>query len=326
MTRLCASWMHWDTSERPLLPSFFLLGAAKAGTSAFFDMLARQPGIFLPALKESNYFALGDQPPRFSGPGDDSGINGRSIWRREDYAALFRDASPDQVIGEASVIYLASTTAASAIKAAVPDARLLAILRDPVERAYSAFRHLRRDGREEYEDFGRALAAEEERVAAGWEPLWHYQRVGRYADQLETWLEHFPRDQMLIVSYERFRDDPQSVLVEACRFVGTEARSFEGLARSVNASGSPRSRRLQRLLIGDNAIKRTVRPLVSARLRRRVWQALMRRNTRRTPAGLPIGVEAELRERFRPQVERLEQLLGWDLTSWKSAREVAEHP
>lgn len=319
-TRLCVSWMHWDISERPLFPSFFLLGAAKAGTSAFFDMLARQPGIFVPALKEPNYFALGEQPPRFRGPGDDIGINRRSIWRRKDYAALFRDASPNQVIGEASVIYLASTTAAPAIRAAVPDARLLAILRDPVERAYSAFRHLRRDGREEHEDFGRALAAEEERVAAGWEPLWHYQRVGRYADQLETWLEHFPRDQMLIVRYERFRDEPRSVLVEACRFLDMDAKRLEGPARPVNVSGVPRSQRLQRLLIGDNPIKRLARPLVPARLRRRAWQGLMRRNTRPTPAGLPADLEAELRERFRLQVERLERLLDWDLTSWKTTR------
>lgn len=303
-----------------MTPSFFLLGAAKAGTSAFFDLLARQPGIFVPAVKEPNYFALGERPPEFNGPGDASGINRRSIWRRQEYEALFQGAAPGQIAGEASVIYLGSPTAAAAIGSKVPEAQLLAILRDPVERAYSAFRHLRRDGREEHEDFRRALAAEGERVAAGWEPIWHYARLGRYAEQMESWLGHFPRSQLLVIRYERFRDDPRSVLLEACRFLDVEAESFDDLGRTWNVSGIPRSRRLQRLLIGDNPIKRLARPLVPDRMRSRIWRAVMRRNTRPTPARLPADLEAELRDRFRPQVERLEELLGWDLRSWKTAR------
>lgn len=312
--------MRWVTCEQGVTPSFFVLGAAKAGTSAFFDLLARQPGIFAPAVKEPNYFALGGQPPRFSGPGDAGGINRRSIWRRQEYEALFHGARHGQIAGEASVIYLGSTTAAAAIGATVLDARLIAVLRDPVERAFSAFRHLRRDGREEHEDFRRALAAEGERVAAGWEPLWHYERLGRYAEQLESWLEHFPRSQLLVVRYERFRDDPRSVLLEACHFLDVEAENLDGLDRTVNVSGTPRSRRLQRLLIGENAIKRLARPLMPDRVRSRIWRGLMRRNTRAVPAHLPADLEAELRDRFRPQVERLEGLLGWDLRSWKRDR------
>lgn len=312
--------MRLDISDPRVTPSFFLLGAAKAGTGAFIDLLAAQPGIFVAPRKESNYFALGGRPPRFTGPGDDAGINRRSIWRQEEYEALFRDAAPGQLAGEASVIYLASPTAAAAIRNEVPDARLVAILRDPVERAFSAYRHMRRDGREEHAEFREALAAEPGRVAAGWEPIWHYERLGRYAEQLGAWLEYFPRRQMHLIRYERFRDAPRSVLVEACRFLDVEAKNFEGLTKRVNVSGVPRSRLLQRILIGDGLIKRVARPLLPAWLRRPVWQVLMRRNTRRTPARLPFELETRLRDRFRPEVERLEKLLGWDLTSWKEGR------
>lgn len=218
------------------------------------------------------------------------------------------------------MIYLSSPRAAAAVAKAAPAARILVILRDPVERAFSAFRHLRRDGREEHESFRDALAAEPARVAAGWEPLWHYKRLGRYADHLDEWLYHFPRRQLLILRYEQFRDDPRAVLMEACQFLGVEATSLQGLTNRRNVSGAARSRYLQRLLVGDNWVKWSLRPLLPDRVRSRMWQSLMRSNIRPEQARMARDLEVELREHFQPQVKRLERLLEWDLGAWSSVR------
>src|SRR4051812_7635701 len=139
------------------LPDFLVVGAPKAGTTALHVALSQHPQIFMSSPKEPKYFLTDDgvQPVQRGGPGDAQTIS-RQVWRRADYEALF-DASPSHALkGESSTLYLHDRAAHRRIAATLPDARLVAVLRDPVDRAHSNWTHLRSAGLEPERDFVRA--------------------------------------------------------------------------------------------------------------------------------------------------------------------------
>jgi len=172
-------------------PDFFIVGAPKAGTTALHAALSGHPGLFLSRIKEPKYFLCAQAPPPRSehrGPGD-AHSRREWVWRTTDYQRLFDEAPESTLRGESTPFYLASHDALIGIRTTVPHARLIAVLRDPVDRAYSNWMHLRSDGLEPEPDFLRALAAEPARVAAGWAPFWHYRGLGLYGAQLEQLLQ-----------------------------------------------------------------------------------------------------------------------------------------
>lgn len=299
------------------LPNFFLIGAAKAGTTSFFGFLTQHPEVYGPALKEPNYFALGGAPAAFKGPGDDATVNRLSVHDGAAYEELFRGAGRAAAVGEASTLYLYAPEAPAAIRRQAADARLIVILRNPVERAYSAFLHLRRDQREPLADFAAALAREEARIAAGWQHLWHYRRAGLYSEQLGRYLEHFPRERLLIHLYDDLVSRPGDLLRETFRFLGVDADFEPDVSRRANVAGQPRSKLLHRILIGQNPIKSLAKRLVPERPRRRLWALLFGRNIRRGRPPMPADARAGLEEYFRPEVDRLSSLLGHDLSGWR---------
>jgi hypothetical protein len=203
------------------LPDFLLLGAPKCGTSALHAALARHPALWLSDPKEPKYFLTADAPPPTSGggPGDVS-TWAEHVWRRGDYAALFAGAPDGARCGESTVFYLYDTTAQRRIRDLLPHARLVAVLRDPVERAHSNWAHLRGAGLEPEGDFLRALAREEGRAAAGWAHFWHYAAQGRYGEQLAHLYGLFGHDQVLLLRYRELRDAPADTLDRVCRFLG----------------------------------------------------------------------------------------------------------
>ena len=203
------------------LPDFLLLGAPKCGTSALHAALARHPQLHLSSPKEPKFF-LTDGPPPTSGGGPGDVPTWREhVWRRADYEALFAGAPADALCGESTVFYLYDRAAQERIRAIVPEARLIAVLRDPAERAHSNWAHLRGAGLEP-EDFPTALSLEEDRVAAGWAHFWHYAAQGRYGEQLDHLFGLFPREQVLLVRYRELRDAPGETADRVCRFLGVE--------------------------------------------------------------------------------------------------------
>ncbi len=202
-----------------ILPNFIILGAAKAGTTALYHYLKQHPEIGMSRIKETNYLALKGDPLDFRGPGDADYIKRFTITTEAGYLDQFADCSGKKAIGEASPLYLYSPKAPLEIKSLLPDAKLIAILRNPVDRAYSAFLHLTRDNRETTRDFAEALRLEPARIADRWEHIWHYLEMGRYADQLARYFDLFDRDQMKVYLYRDFRNDPLSIQRDLYRFL-----------------------------------------------------------------------------------------------------------
>ncbi|MFF5288011.1 sulfotransferase family protein [Paractinoplanes globisporus] len=203
------------------LPDFLIAGVPKAGTTALHAALAPHPGLYLSPVKEPKFFLTDGPPPRHGGPGDVQTYQ-EHVWRREDYEALFTGAPDGALLGEATPFYLHDLDAHARIKALVPQARLILLLRDPVDRAHSNWTHLWNAGLEPEADFLAACAAEPERVAAGWAAFWHYTGLGMYGRQIEHLYRHFPREQVLLLRYRELKDSPAATLDRVCAFLGVD--------------------------------------------------------------------------------------------------------
>jgi hypothetical protein len=297
------------------LPNFLLIGAAKSGTSSVFAYLGQHPEVFISPAKEPNYFALAGQQVCYAGPGD-SIVNQTSITRRDAYEALFRSARQGMAVGEASTLYLYMPTAAEAIRREVPDARLLAILRDPAERAYSSYLHMRRDGREPLDSFEAALDAEEARVRANWEHLWHYSRLGFYHAQLRRYYDRFPRAQIRVWLYEELEREPERVLCEVFTFLGVDPTFVPDMSVKHKVAGTPRSRALHAVLTRPNPAKTLAKRLLPSHIRGRLYGSLMQKNIVSQRERLRPEVRLRLQHLYRGDVESLSALLGRDLSAW----------
>ncbi|TCJ15544.1 sulfotransferase, partial [Rubrobacter taiwanensis] len=180
------------------LPDFLVIGAGKAGTTSLYYYLRQHPQVYMSPTKETNFFALEGQRVAFRGPGVEERINAWTITELSEYERQFAGVRGERAVGEVCPLYLYSERAAERIKRHVPEVRLIAVLRDPAERAYSSFLMLRRSGREPLEDFAAALEAEDRRVAGGWEYAWHYRRAGYYHEQLSRYYALFDPAQIRV--------------------------------------------------------------------------------------------------------------------------------
>jgi hypothetical protein len=220
-----------------MLPNFLVIGAAKAGTTSLYRYLEQHPEVYMSPIKEPNFFALEGQPLDFCGPGDAAYIRRFSVTDRAAYEALFDGVRGEVAVGEASALYLYSPAAPLNICRYAPRMKLIAILRHPVERAYSAFLHLLRDEREPVADFAGALGEEKARVQRGWEHIWHYRRMGFYAEQLARYYRHFSREQLRVYRYEALRDDPERLIADIFEFLGVDPDFTPDMSVRHNAPG-----------------------------------------------------------------------------------------
>ena len=202
------------------LPDFFVIGAPKAGTTALHAALATHPRLYLSPVKEPKYFLCGDRPPADRGGPGDAHSAQEWVWRRDRYEALFDAAPPGTLRGESTPFYLYDRGAQRRIRELVPRARLIALLRDPVDRAHSNWMHLWSDGLEPIDDVVAACDAEDERIAAGYAPFWHYRRMGRYGEQLAHLYALFDRDQVHVLRYRQLVDEPEATLAGVLAFLG----------------------------------------------------------------------------------------------------------
>lgn len=291
-------------------PDFLLVGAAKAGTSSVASYLNQHPEIFLSPLKEPNYFALRKDDPLPAGPAPEYVLQkllyNWSELEEDAYYGLFQGAQPAQVAGEASVRYLYFPGAPAKIHAANPEARIIAILREPVSRMFS---HYNMNVQQHLEplSFEEALDAEAERIEAGWGWDWHYAAVSRYAEQVERYFNLFGRDRVAVFFYEDLARDPQGILEAIYAHLGVSPGFRPDMSRRGKVPYRARFPRLDKALTWPHP----ARDAIFGPLRPRADAALER--VARLFRGPAPRFAPELRvrhaERFRESNERLADLL-----------------
>jgi hypothetical protein len=304
-------------------PEFFLIGAPKAGTSALHAALAQHPGLFLSPVKEPKYYLCGDSPPpAYKGPGD-AHSNQEWVWQRERYLDLFADAPEGTVRGESTPFYLYHRDARRRIAVDRPDAKLVAVLRDPVDRANSNWMHLRMDGLEPRDSLIEAVRREPQRVDAGWAPFWHYQRLGMYGRQVADLFDHFPREQVLLLRYKQLVDEPQVTLDRVCTFLGVSPSPAPEVPRDNSrrfVPDSPRTRAIGTVIRTGAKAGQFFPPEVWRKISQPLIDLLQRGGDGARPKLTPEQ-RAELIEPHLDDIALLEDLTGESFAEWKGYRD-----
>ncbi len=295
-------------------PEFLIIGAARSGTTALHAYLRQHPQIFMPAHKEPNFFAFEGLDLTCEGPGADD-IN-NSITRFSDYQRLFDSAPDTATCGEASPLYLYSERAPAQIKRHVPNARMVVILRNPVEQAFSHFMYATKQCIEPESDFTTALGLENKRLADNWQPLFGYSSFPRYAEQLSRYFAIFPKQQFLIRTYEDFQDKPNEVLKDIFGFIGVDVGFKPDMSQKLNAGGVPKNQALQNFLMKSNPITRAIGLVVPPATRLRIRDRLAKLNLDRAEA-MPDAARTILHQRLDDEIIRLEHLIARDLSAWR---------
>jgi hypothetical protein len=301
------------------LPDFLIAGVPKAGTTALHAALTAHPRLFLSAVKEPKFFLSDGRPPTAGGPGDVQTYQ-EHVWRRDDYERLFAPAPRGTKTGEATPFYLHDLQSHARIRALIPDARLILLLRDPVDRAHSNWTHLWNAGLEPEADFLAACRAEPARIEAGWAQFWHYVGLGQYGTQVEHLYRHFPREQVLLLRYRDLKDSPAATLDRVCAFLGVETGVLGAIPKE----------NVNRHVVEDNRVNRVLRAMlrsggrfghrfpVPLRLAARgPLLTLLHRKEGARPVTTPQEREALL-PHFTDDITRLQQVTGERYDDWLS--------
>ncbi len=302
------------------LPNFLIVGTAKAATSSLYVYLKQHPDIYLSGITELNFFAHEGRDLNFRGPGDLEYIWSDSLVATyEDYCKQFARVTGETAVGEVSTHNLYSAQAPALIKRYLPDVKMIAMLRQPAERAFSAFAHMVRDGREETSDFVAALARESARIRDNWEPLWHYKSMGFYGVQLSRYLHVFDREQIRVYIYDDFMARPLEVMQDIYRFIGVDPAFVPDMSDKYNVSTFARSRHLQDMMTGKSRVRSALRSLMPASARSRVRDFILQHNTKRLR--LAPDARRQLTNDYSDDIELLGRLLGRDLSHWLKVAE-----
>ena len=293
------------------LPNAIIIGAPRSGTTSVHAHLASHPDVFASTTKEPQFFSSEAHEIRLEGPNDRQALS-HLVASLDDYERLFEGASGQSVVMEASTTYIYFPGTARAIRRRIPHCRIVAILRDPVARAYSDFLRQRRNGDEPLADFGEALRQEPHRIASGWAYCWHYRTRSLYCDRLKEYFDEFPKDAIKVFLFEQL-NYPDQFITELSAFLGIEPRVDIGLGR-LNSGGELRSRAVHRTALGINPVGRALRRLVPESALRRARRRVLTANLR-VPE-LDPELAASLRSSFRPDIERVQELIDRDLQHW----------
>ncbi len=298
-------------------PDFFIVGAAKSGTTAMYTYLKQHPEIFMPEVKEPRYFGddLCDRFPHF-----------KLFYRptEQEYLSYFADAKNEKRIGEATPNYLTSQTAAREIKEFNPSAQIIIMLRNPIDVLYAAHSQTLYDGTENICDFRIAIETgqEERRRLAGksnrsFVDKYYYRELVKFTEQVKRYLDVFGRDNVHIIIFDDFKADTAGVYKDTLRFLDVDD-SFEPEFKVINPNKVVRSKALRDFLRDPPLVVRKIgKRLVPKPLRQQIMKGFWRLNIKYVPRP-PMDPELrrQLQEEFKTEVEKLSELLGRDLTHW----------
>ncbi len=299
-------------------PDFIIIGAGKSGTTSLNNYLSQHPDIYMSKKKEPNFFAydtidINNAPPGVSVPHmRDSVIN------LDDYQALFAPAAPGQVKGEVSNIYMYSPYALDSLKKYVPDAKFIAILRQPAERIFSRLQHLLHDERAPDKDINNVF----DRDSIWWQ-RGDLVKEGMYAKNLAPFFEAFGRDQIKVYLYDQLREEPRGLLAELFDYLGVRNDVDIDTDMYLNKSGIKKKNAFNYLLGPDGVVIRASRKLVPGlhtRLKENK-EILKKLTSFRNKNISRMRLSPELKKRitheiYLEDIKQLEQLLQRDLSHW----------
>ncbi len=296
-------------------PNFFLAGAPKAGTTSLYHYLSQHPDIFMSSIKEPHYFADEIRPRYFGEELRRFAVNGHFpnlVQTESQYLSLFTGASGHTAVGEASVSYLWSTSAPRNIANAAPSARIILVLRNPIERAFAQHRKLMHI-RPVPLSFAEHIAAGLRAAGPELGPAHPFLELGNYHRQILQYLDYFPREQIDVHLYDDYRDDPAAMLRRIFSFLGVDP-SFKPDHSQRHMTGDvPRSLKLHDIAVRRLRLGYRLKKILPASAHGALKNLLYRNGS-----STLIAPEdrARLIDYYRDDVMSLSRWLNRDLRHW----------
>jgi hypothetical protein len=284
------------------LPNFIVIGAYKSGTTSLYNYLRQHPQIFMSRIKEPNFFAH----EKKAGMMREEGKEVRVIDNMDSYQDLFKGVTNEKAIGEASPIYLGTPLAAQRIKETIPDVKLIAILRQPVDAFYSDHNMRIRESRKLANDFRERFKEIENRIRSGAisGPM--------YYSQLKTYYDLFDASQIRVFLFEDLLKNSSAVFQDIFRFIGVDDTFRPDMSQTYNPGGLPKNQKLGEIL--TNLLKKK-KLLSKVPFVRNALLRLQNANTVKFPPLSP-DLRRELTSIFREDIQNLQKLIGRDMTAW----------
>lgn len=294
------------------LPNFIIIGAPKSGTTSIFYYLKQHPDIYLPVRKELHYFSYSCLEKQAKGPGDTDALKNLCCnW--DAYINHYKSVNGQKAIGEVSPSYLYFSQVSHKIKDQLGNIKIICILRNPIEKAFSQFNHLKRDYREEL-CFYDALMAEKGRVEKGWGDFWRYAESSLYADRLKLYYEVFGADSVKVVLFDDLMADSGLLMKEMFSFLGIDA-SFEVQTDEIyNRSGKSRLKFISDFFSKPNTVKSLAKSIIPEQIRVAIRMKVLDMNTADKDA-IDDRSRTFLIEYFSQDIAQLEAIIGRK-TNW----------
>lgn len=289
------------------MPNFLIIGAPRSGTTSLHIYLQQHPQVFMSKMKELRFFAFEGETLNFCGPCDGL-VNKESITSIESYQAQFKNVTDQLAIGESSPIYLWwPTNVPDRIYHHLPDVKLIAIFRNPIERAYSDFLNMRQLGWEPEQDFAKALAEEDNRIEEGWGPFYRYKKKGFYYANLERYFQVFNKAKIRLYLYEDLRKNTGKLVRDLFQYVGVDDGYMPDVEKVYNASNRIPKTFYGKVLnkLGKYEFLKPMHPAIERAKKKELASPPM-----------PLEIRKQLVETYRKDILKFQELINRDLSHW----------
>jgi len=296
------------------LPNFFIVGAAKSGTSSLHNYLNQHPEVFMPSYNKEG---MKVKEPRFLIKDLVQHRLHNGVWSWEEYKSLFNDVKDETSIGESTVLYLYYYKHAidNIKKYLGKNVKIIIMLRNPTDRAYSAFQHVSR-GLKEQNSFEEALKIEKGRMDkdSGLTPMTMYKEMGLYYDMVRAYKENFKN--IHIIFYEDFRDDTEGEIKNIFKFLGLSLSANIDFVSRHNVGGKRwKNEKMKHVFMKNNPLKSALKKVIPKSLRKGVRDTLISASTDKV-APMKENTRIKLNAFFKDDIKKLSDLLNRDLTHW----------
>lgn len=294
-----------------MLPNFIIAGVARCGTTSLFHYLNQHPEIGMSKVKEPKYFSSLDLSLPQKGVGDET-VYSKVVTNEADYDNLFKDLNKDGVIGEGSSdCFYYHEAVIPRIKSKLGDPKIIICLRNPIDRAYSAYSNLIRDSRETL-SFSEGLEAEQERINANWDWMWHYKNGSLYAKGVENYTSSF--SQVKVVLFDDLESNPKATLKSVFEFLGVDPNVDIDVSTRYSHSGKPKSKLISLLTSRKNPIIFWSRELALKLIPRKYLEKMAASMFEKED--VDAEVKSKLQAYFKADIIKLQNLINRDLKKW----------
>jgi len=294
------------------LPNFVIAGAARCGTTSLYYYLKQHPKIGFPDKKEPKFFSSKAQKFPHNGPGDYT-VDQAMVRDFTEYEKLFQNLGEAQLIGEASSDYLYHhEISAKEMYDVLGDIPIILCLRNPIDRAHSAYNNLVRDQRETL-SFEDALASEEDRLSDNWDWMWAYKAGGLYAEQVKTFQRTFSN--VKVVLFEDLKEDADTIVKELFDFLGVDSQIQVNTNTRYSHSGKAKNKLVAFLSNRENPVAFALRRFALKLAPRSFLEKIASRSLEQE--GMSASTRIRLKTYFEKDVKQLEKVLGRSLELWK---------